>query len=441
MANNPGDMIFSQAKTSDHSQWIALVDVNNFYASCERVFRPDLENVPIVVLSNNDGCVIARSEEAKRLGYKIGDLFHVIKPKIRQTGTQVFSSNYALYGDMSDRVNDIYSHFTSGIEVYSIDESFLRFSGGGVVHNLATLNELGQSIRQMVRQYTGLPVCVGISTTKTLAKVANRIAKKNSHYDGVFVFEPDNKAQLQQISIGDVWGISRRLTPKLQALGIYSALDLASADPKRIRSGFNVVLERMVHELNGISCLAVEEVVPPRKSIIVSRGFGRYLSEFSLIQQAVAAHATRAGEKLRKQQLVANKLSISLRTSPHGKDQVYYKKSFGITFAEATSETNLLIKAAEHCLKKVYRKGLLYQKVGVFLGGLVDAQGIQQSIFTQKDVTKSKSLMRVLDDLNRSHGRDTVRFAASGIDEDWKMRQKMISPRYTTRWSDLPVVR
>ncbi|WP_179188695.1 Y-family DNA polymerase [Kiloniella majae] len=441
MTNNSSDNLLSHTNCSHNSQWIALVDVNNFYASCERIFRPDLEGVPIVVLSNNDGCVIARSEEAKKLGYKIGDLFHVIKPKLRQTGTRVFSSNYALYGNMSDRVNEIYQRFTPSIEVYSIDESFLRFSGVGAAHDLEALAELGHHIRKTVRQYTGLPVCVGISTTKTLAKVANRIAKKNSKYGGVFVFEPDNKAQLQQISIGDVWGISRRLTPKLQALGIYSALDLASADPKRIRSGFNVVLERMVHELNGISCLTVEEVVPARKSIFVSRGFGRYLSDISLIQQAVASHATRAGEKLRGQQLAANKLSVSLRTSPHGKDQIYYKNSFSITFAEATNETALLIKAAEHCLKKVYREGLQYQKVGVFLGGLVSSQGVQQNIFAKGDVKKSKALMSVLDDLNRSHGRDTVRFAASGINDDWKMRQKMISPRYTTRWSDLPVVR
>ncbi|WP_417455603.1 Y-family DNA polymerase [Kiloniella sp.] len=441
MRNNSSANIPSDANLFDDRHWIALVDVNNFYASCERVFRPDLEGVPIVVLSNNDGCVIARSEEAKNLGYKIGDLFHVIKPKLRQTGTKFFSSNYALYGDMSGRVNKVYDCFTSCIETYSIDESFLRLSGRDGVQNKETLIELGHCIRRMVRQYTGLPVCVGISTTKTLAKVANRIAKKDDQYGGVFVFEPDNKMQLQQISIGDVWGISRRLTPKLQALGIYSALDLASADPKRIRSGFNVVLERMVHELNGIPCLSIEEVVPPRKSIIVSRGFGRYLSDLSLIQQAVAAHATRAGEKLRGQQLAANKLSVSLRTSPHGKDQIYYKNSFSITFAEATDETSLLIKAAEHCLKKVYREGLQYQKVGIFLGGLVGAQGVQQNIFAKNDVKKSKALMSVLDDLNRSHGRDTVHFAASGMNDDWKMRQKMISPRYTTRWSDLPVVK
>ncbi|WP_299380578.1 Y-family DNA polymerase [uncultured Kiloniella sp.] len=440
MKNNSSANISSDANLFDDRQWIALVDVNNFYASCERVFRPELEGVPIVVLSNNDGCVIARSEEAKNLGYKIGDLFHMIKPKLRQTGTKVFSSNYALYGDMSDRVNGIYQRFTPSIEVYSIDESFLRLSGIEGVQNLETLTELGHRIRRMVRRHTGLPVCVGISTTKTLAKVANRVAKKDDQYGGVFVFEPDNKAQLQQILIEDVWGISRRLTPKLQALGIYSALDLASADPKRIRSGFNVVLERMVHELNGISCLAVDEVVPLKKSIIVSRGFGRYLSDLSLIQQAVAAHATRAGEKLRGQQLAANKLSVSLRTSPHGKDQIYYKNSFSITFTEATDETSLLIKAAEHCLKKVYREGLQYQKVGIFLGGLVGAQGVQQNIFAKNDVKKSKALMSVLDDLNRSHGRDTVRFAASGMNDEWKMRQKMISPRYTTRWSDLPVV-
>ncbi|WP_419902169.1 translesion error-prone DNA polymerase V subunit UmuC [Kiloniella sp.] len=416
-------------------QWVALVDVNNFYASCERVFRPDLEGVPIVVLSNNDGCIIARSQEAKDLGFKMGGLFHKLLPDLKRAGVRVFSSNYALYGDMSDRAVDVYRLFSPHIEVYSIDESFLDLTGA------EDPVALGREIKARIKRDIGLPVCVGIAKTKTLAKIANRIAKKNPEHGGVFLLETGDRDRLDGIENQNIWGVSRRLSPKLQGLGIYNALDLSQADPKMIRSKFSVVLERMIYELNGRSCLELEEVAPIKKGIMVSRGFGKYQDNIYRVQESVASYATRAGEKLRKQNLAANKLTTFLRTSPHGKNQVYYSNSFSIAFPEATFDTGLIIKAAQFCLKKIYRTGLRYQKAGVFLDGLVDAGATQQDFFFKPDTAKAQTLMAVLDKLNKAHGRDTVRFAASGVNEDWKMRRQMVSPKYTTRWSDLRVVR
>ncbi len=420
--------------TTLDNDWIALVDVNNFYASCERVFRPDLENVPIVVLSNNDGVIIARSHESKNLNFKMGDLFHKVKPQLLQHGVKVFSSNYALYSDLSDRAVAVYRQFSPHIEIYSIDESFLILQGS------SDIVSLGHEIKNRVRRDTGLPVCVGIARTKTLAKIANRIAKKNAEHGGVFLLEASDKEHLQKIDNGDIWGISRRLAPKLQELGIYNAQDLACADPKLIRSKFSVVLERMIYELNGRSCLELEEVAPVKKGIMVSRGFGRSQDKYVRVQESVASYATRAAEKMRKQNLCANKLTVFLRTSPHGKDQVYYSNSFSAAFPEATSDTGLIIRVAFFCLKKIFRPGLRYQKAGIFLDGLVNAGSTQPDFFFHRDNEKSKSLMAVLDKLNRDHGRDTVRFAASGMDAEWKMKQGMVSPRYTTRWDDMPIV-
>ncbi|MCZ4283097.1 Y-family DNA polymerase [Kiloniella laminariae] len=423
-----------QMSLARSDSWIALVDVNNFYASCERVFRPDLEGVPIVVLSNNDACIIARSQEAKDLGFKMGGLFHKVLPDLKRAGVKVFSSNYALYGDMSDRAVAVYRQFTPNLEIYSIDESFLDFSG------FSDLDELGQRVRYTTRRDTGLPVCVGIARTKTLAKIANRIAKKNPEHNGVFKLETGDSEQLKKIENADIWGISRRLTPKLQELGIYNVLDLSRADPKMLRQKFSVVLERMVYELNGISCLELEEVAPVKKGIMVSRGFGQYQEKYPRIQEAVATYATRAGEKMRSQNLVANTLTAFLRTSPHNESQTYYSNSHTVAFPEATNDTGLIIRAAWWCLKKIYRPGLKYQKAGVFLGGLVNADATQPDFFFKLDTGKSKTLMAVLDKLNKDHGRDTVRFAASGVSTEWKMRQRMVSPRYTTLWKDMPLV-
>ncbi len=364
----------------------------------------------------------------------MGALFHKVLPDLKKAGVKVFSSNYPLYGDMSDRAVSVYRQFTPRLEIYSIDESFLDLSG------FDELLDLGQKIKQTTKRDTGLPVCVGIAQTKTLAKIANRIAKKNPQYNGVFKLEAGDAEQLQKIENADIWGISRRLDPKLQELGIYNALDLSRADPKKIRQKFSVVLERMVYELNGISCLDLEEVAPAKKGIMVSRGFGQYQDKYPRIQEAVAVYATRAGEKMRKQGLAANTLTTFLRTSPQGDAQTYYSNSHTVAFPEATNDTALIIKAAWWCLKKIYRPGLKYQKAGVFLDGLVNADCTQKDFFFKPDTGKSKTLMTVLDKLNKDHGRDTVRFAASGVSTDWKMRQRMVSPRYTTSWDDIKTI-
>lgn len=422
------------SSTNSSNDWFALVDVNNFYVSCERLFRPDLNNVPVVVLSNNDGCVIARSSEAK-LYFDMGDIFHQIKDKIRDTGTTVFSSNYPLYGSLSARTGQIYRQFTNRVEVYSIDESFLLLKGSS-----EEIISLGRDIKNRVLKDVGLPVCVGIAKTKTLAKIANRIAKKTPQYEGVFLLEADNQEQLIQIENADIWGISRRLTPKLQELGIYNALDLSLTDPKQMRSKFSVVIERMIYELNGQSCLELEEMVPIKKGIMVSRGFGQYQDKYIRIQEAVAEYASRAAEKMRTQNLSANRLTIFLRTSPHGKDQTYYSNSFSINFPEASYDTGLIIKCAFYCLKKIFRAGLKYQKAGVFLDSLVDAGSTQQDLFFKPVPGKSEKIMSMLDELNKKHGRGTIQFASCGVEKNHKMKQKMLSPRYTTQWEDRPVV-
>lgn len=421
--------------TISDSDWFALVDVNNFYVSCERLFRPDLEKASVIVLSNNDGCVIARSAESK-IHFKMGDIFHQIQDKIKETGTKVFSSNYPLYGSLSARTVQIYHQFTNRVEVYSIDESFLLLRGSS-----EELLSFGHDIKNRVLRDVGLPVCVGIARTKTLAKIANRIAKKNPQYEGVFLLKADNQEQLSKIENEDIWGISRRLTPKLQELGIYNAYDLSLADPKRMRSKFSVVMERMIFELKGQSCLELEEMVPIKKGIMVSRGFGQYQKRYIRVQEAVAEYASRAAEKMRTQNLSANRLTVFLRTSPHGNDQAYYSNSFSINFPEASYDTALIIKCAFYCLKKIFRVGLKYQKAGVFLDGLVDSGSIQQDFFFKPVPEKSEKIMSMLDELNKKHGRNTVKFAACGLENKHKMKQRMLSPRYTTRWEDMPVVK
>ncbi|KKJ75165.1 hypothetical protein WH95_19790 [Kiloniella litopenaei] len=423
------------SSTSSPNDWFALVDVNNFYVSCERLFRPDLNNVPVVVLSNNDGCVIARSQEAKNLNFSMGDIFHQVQDKIRETGTKVFSSNYPLYGSLSSRTVKVYQQFTNRVEVYSIDESFLLLRGSS-----DEIISLGRDIKNRVLRDVGLPVCVGIARTKTLAKIANRIAKKHAEHAGVFLLEENDQEQLKTIENEDIWGISRRLTPKLQELGIYNALELSLADPKRMRSKFSVVMERMIYELKGQSCLELEEVIPTKKGIMVSRGFGQGQEHYIRVQEAVAEYASRAAEKMRKQNLSVNRLTVFLRTSPHGKDQTYYSNSFSINFPEASYDTALIIKCAFYCLKKIFRSGLKYQKAGVFLDGLVDSGSTQQDFFFKPVPEKSQKLMSMLDELNKKHGRDTVHFASCGVERKHKMKQRLLSPRYTTCWDDRPVV-
>ncbi len=410
---------------------VCLVDVNNFYASCERVFDPGLEGRPVVVLSNNDGCIIARSQEAKDLGIPMGEPVHKVKDFLRRERVRVYSSNYALYGDMSARVVAVLKRFTPYLEVYSIDESFLDLTG------FADPAAHGRAVRDTVLRWTGLPVSVGTGATKTLAKIANRTAKKDPGLGGVFVIPDDNDALLAALPADAVWGIGRRLAKRLGKLGVVTALDLKRAEPKFIRSRLGVVVERTVFELRGIPCLNLELAQPDQKGIMVSRGFGRRVTEYRHIAEAIATYVSRAAEKLRRQDLAANTLTVSLRTSPFDTHQRRYANAAGFVFPEATFDTPAMIAAAGRCLKRIYRPGLAYQKAGVFLDGLEKVGAMQLGLFANIDQDRAGALMRAVDRLNRDWGRDTVRFAAAGTRRPWMMKQKMRSPCYTTRWQDL----
>ncbi|MBC8337958.1 MAG: Y-family DNA polymerase [Alphaproteobacteria bacterium] len=424
------------------AQRIALVDVNNFYASCERLFDPRLESRPMVVLSNNDGCIIARSDEAKALGIAMGVAVHKVRDSLKRQKVQIYSSNYALYGDMSARVVSVLKRFTPYLEVYSIDESFLDLSG------FADPEAYGHDIRDTVLRWTGLPVSVGVGATKTLAKIANRMAKKNPALGGVFVMPGDDADDelLGRIETGDVWGIGRRLAARLETLGIVTALDLKRADPKFIRARFSVVVERTVLELRGTPCLSLEAATPQQKGIMVSRGFGKRVRDFGHIEAAVATYASRAAEKLRRQGLAANKLTVSLRTSPFDAARERYANAASFVFPEATTDTAEMIGAAGRCLKSIFKPGLAYQKTGVFLDALEDAGHAQRSLFSRfdsgpgADPARTRALMQTMDRLNAAWGRDTVRFAATGLQRPWAMKQGNKSPCYTTRWRDLKQV-
>ena len=416
----------------------ALVDVNNFYASCERLFEPRLQGCPVVVLSNNDGCIIARSQEAKDLGIPMGIAAHKIKDVLRRERVHVYSSNYALYGDMSERVVSVLRRFTPYLEVYSIDESFLDLGG------FSDPAGYGREIRDTVLGWTGLPVSVGAGATKTLAKIANRTAKKDPAHRGVFVMPDGNggDALLDALPVNAVWGIASRLAARLQGLGIYSALDLKGAEPKFIRARFSVVVERTVLELRGTPCLNLEMTAPPQKGIMVSRGFGKRLGDYRHIEAAVATYASRAAEKLRRQGLATNKLTVTLRTSPFDPPHRRYASAAGFVFPEATSDTPEIIGAARRCLKSIFRSGLPYQKAGVFLDGLEDDAARQRSLFPAAgiDRDKSRALMKAVDRINADWGRDPVRFAVTGTHRPWAMKQNKKSPCYPPRWADLKQV-
>lgn len=419
---------------------IALVDVNNFYVSCERVFNPELEGKPVVVLSNNDGCAIARSNEVKALGVKMGDPWFKLKDLARQHGIIAYSSNYALYADMSNRVMEILRQYSPQQEVYSIDESFLDLTG----LQYRNLADYGLQIRRRIKQWVGLPVCVGIGATKTLAKLANHIAKKNSQFNGVCDSNamPDDEWDnwLSRIEVGEVWGIGRRLAPQLNDMGIHSALDLKQSDPATLRNQFSVMLEKTIRELNGIMCIELEEMAPPKKQIVSSRSFGIYVSDLESLQESVTLYMSRAAEKLRRQQSYAGSLHVFIRTSPHNPKEPYYANSLTIPLPSPTDDTMKLVRAALWGLRRIYKPGYRYQKAGVMLSELVPAEGCQGDLFsaTRPD-SKSVKLMEALDRINRSMGRQTVKLGSEGFRQPWKMKQGNKSPCYTTRWGEMPI--
>ena len=432
--------------TPSHSLF-ALVDVNNFYVSCERVFQPKLEQVPMVVLSNNDGCAVARSAEVKALGVKMGTPWFQIQDLAKEHGITAYSSNYTLYGDMSNRVVQVLRGFTPNLEIYSIDESFLQIDT--VLKQHRDTLELGQNIKQAVKETTGLPVCVGIGTSKTLAKFANHLAKKHPQFSGVCDVNAMNKQELYQwmseTEVDEVWGIGRRIAKKLKVQNIQSVFDLLQTSPQAMRQQFGVVMERLCYELRGVSCLKLEEVAPAKQQIIASRSFGKLVTSQTELAQSVATHAARAAEKLRSQDSVTGALTVFIQTNPFKQNEPQHHQSITIPLADATDNTLTLTNAALAGLRQIYQPHFRYKKAGVILNLISDKPTIQQSLFEDvQSKGKSASLMKAVDAINTRFGNAVIRSAAAGTNntkQAWQMRSNNRSPNYTTSWDELPIAR
>ena len=421
---------------------LALIDCNNFYVSCERVFDPRLEGVPVIVLSNNDGCAIARSEEAKALGVKMGAPLFQLRGMIRQFGIRYLSSNYALYGDMSRRVVSVINGFSPVIETYSIDENFVDFSGLS-----RDLQEYGSEMRLAVRRATGIPTCVGIGPTKTLAKLANHAAKKNPIFHGVCDMMDRRVADyvMERVAAGDVWGIGSRTTEKLAGLGILTAAQLRDMPPALARKVGTVVLERTVQELGGERCLEIEDVEPTRKGMAVTRSASRPMFSLSMVQEAVTAHATRAAEKLRRHGLVAGSMTVFYHTNPHSPGSAQNHASRSMNLSPMTNSTMTLVSAALRAVEKGWKgahdQALYgYTKAGVMLDDLLPQDRAPTDLFASMSGGDGR-LMAALDAVNDRFGKKTLVVASEGFRRDWQVKADHRSPRYTTRLSDIPVIR
>lgn len=413
----------------------ALVDCNNFYASCERVFNPKMEGVPVVVLSNNDGCVIARSNEAKEVGVPMGAPAHEFIELFEKNKVQVFSSNYALYGDMSDRVMKILARFTPDIEIYSIDEAFLDLSH----FTLYDLNEYCTNIRNTVKRETGIPVSIGVGPTKTLAKVANKYAKKRKKDIGVHIVNTPELIHeaLINTQIGDVWGIGGQYAKFLNKHNIKTAYDFTLANEQWVKKNMSITGQKTLLELRGTPCYNLEQIPPAKKGICTSRSFGTLVKDYNKLEESVATFASRCAEKLRKQNTVASVLQVFIHTNPFREQDPQYFNSKSIILTTPTNVSFELVKAAMTGLKIIYRKGYNYKKAGVMVTGIVPEQSVQLNMFEYPKFAKNKSVMQSVDKVNRAMGRDTVRLSVMGFDRTWKLRQEKKSPCYTTRWSDL----
>ncbi|HDG9785106.1 TPA: Y-family DNA polymerase [Raoultella ornithinolytica] len=419
----------------------ALVDVNSFYASCETVFRPDLKGRPVVVLSNNDGCVIARSAEAKPF-VKMGDPYFKQKDIFRRHGVICFSSNYELYADMSNRVMTTLEELSPRCEIYSIDEAFCDLTG---VRNCRDLTDFGREIRETVLQRTHLTVGVGIAQTKTLAKLANHAAKKWQRQTGGVVDLSNIEKQrklMAALPVDEVWGVGRRISKKLEAMGIKTVLQLADTDIRFIRKHFNVVLERTVRELRGEPCLGLEEFAPVKQEIVCSRSFGGRITEYHEMRQAICSYASRAAEKLRGEHQYCRFISAFVKTSPFALNEPYYGNSASVKLLTPTQDSRDIIAAATRCLDAVWKDCYRYQKAGVMLGDFYSQGVAQLNLFDDNAPRQnSEKLMEVLDHLNAKNGRGALYFAGQGIQTAWQMKREMLSPRYTTRFRDLLKVR
>lgn len=415
----------------------SLVDCNNFYASCERIFAPKLERVPIVVLSNNDGCVVARSNEAKKIGIKMGEPAFKIAKTFQKHRVEVFSSNYALYGDISERVMAILSEFVPEIEIYSIDEAFLDLAE----YRNQNLSEFALTLKKTVRQWTGIPISIGIAPTKTLAKVANHLAKRSPENSGVLLLSGERRIKqvLENFPVEDLWGIGTQYGRFLRKNGILTALQLRNAPDNWVKKHLTVLGLRMKYELNGVSCLPLEMAPPPKKGIGSSRTFRDAVESKEQLREALSSFAARCGEKLRRQNSCARMVSVFIRTSPFRKG--YYCNCKSIELPVAVNNTPDLIRYVLKALDLIYKPTCKYKKAGVFITDILPAVYVQPDLFHAANKEKQNKLMGAIDSLNQTMGRDTITFAAQGINGKWRLRQERLSPCYTTRWGDLLSIR
>ena len=419
---------------------IALIDCNNFYVSCERVFNPALKRKPVIVLSNNDGCVIARSQEVKDLGIKMGVPWFKVQNLARYHKVIVFSSNYTLYADMSNRVMKVVSEFAPNQEIYSIDECFLDLTG----FEHFGLTDYGQRIRSTINRLVGLPVCVGVGASKTLAKLANHIAKKCSVFDGVCNLNEITQGALDslfsKIKVGEVWGVGRCIEKKLAKLGVNTVFDLKQSSPQALRKQFSVLMERTIRELNGESCIPLEKIASLKKQLVCSRGFGIPVSSLSELSEAVITYTTRVAEKLRRQRSVTAMVCVFIQTDPFKKKDRQYNPRRLIHLTNPTDDTRILINAVLTGLKSIYKPGFSYKKAGVLLDDLLPFSQHQKSLFDDKEAqVHSEFLMQAIDGINNTMGSGTIKFLGEGLEKQWRAKADKKTRCYTTRIDEIPV--
>ncbi len=418
-------------------QQLALVDCNNFYISCERVFRPDLTKVPMVVLSNNDGCVVSRSNEAKALGIRMGQPWFECKSLAEQHGILAMSSNYALYADLSNRVMSILSEFSPRHEVYSIDECFVDLTG------ISKLREVSYTMRERVMQWTGIPVCVGIGPTKTLAKLANHVAKKHPRSRGVLDYNmltTEQKTQLlQRIGVEEVWGVGYKLTQKLARHGVHTANDLRSAHVPILRAAFGVVMEKIQRELQEVPCVSLQEIQPERQQIISSRSFGSMVTELAVLKDALSTFVANACAKLRAQNSQASVIQVFLQTNRFRKDLPQYMPSLAMPLPYPTNDSLEVNRWADYLCERMFKEGYQYKKAGIMLSEISPVTRKQGDLL-EPETTSNARLMQALDTLNQRYGRGTVKVSTQGAFKEWQMLQERRSPNYTTAWDEIPAV-
>jgi DNA polymerase V len=418
----------------------ALVDCNNFYVSCERVFNPKLNNRPVIVFSNNDGCAVSRSNEVKKLGIAMGAPLFQIRDLVREHNITILSSNFALYGDLSARVMSIIMQAMPQVAIYSIDEAFIDLT---TMRNSFDIYQLCIDLVKKIERYTGIPVSIGIAPTKTLAKVANHVAKKQNIAGRVFYLDSEQKTNqiLTDFKIRDIWGIGRQLEKKLLAMGVFTAAELISLPEPTIKTAFNIVMRRTITELQGESSIELQDSATNKQQIMISRSFGHRVTELSELQEALATYASMACEKLRNQGSVAGGFVVFMHTGLHGQTDTVYQNSLYVKLPSPCADTRTIIHAAKRALAQLFRLNFRYQKVGIILCDLSNADSMQIDLFGHNNLIHSENLMGVMDEINHKLGRATVQFAAAGLDKSWKMQASRKSRSFTSSWDELPIVR